>query len=50
MIINDFHIFSFVGNPLKTNTPLVIDTDAILPRTIAFKFFELVARYNLDIL
>jgi len=37
MIIYDLNLFGFVCFPLKADTPLIIDTDAVLPGAIAMQ-------------
>ena len=45
MVVDYFHVFGTVGafRPFKTNAPLLVDTDAVLPLTIAAKRFKVVA-------
>ena len=45
MVVDDFHVFGTVGafRPFKTNAPLLVDTDAVLPLAIAAKRFKVVA-------
>lgn len=45
MVVDYFHIFGAVGafGPLKTNAPLLVDTDAMLPLAIAAKRLKVVA-------
>ena len=45
MVVDDFHVFGTVGAfwPFETNTPLLVDTDAVLPLAIAAKRFKVVA-------
>jgi len=42
VIINDFHILGIPIDPPKTNSPLVVDSDAILPFPIPFQGFQTV--------
>ena len=44
MVVADFDIVCTSLVPAETDAPLVIDTDGILPGTVAGKFFEPVAR------
>ena len=44
VVINDLYVSSVAIIPNKANTPLLIDTDAVLPRTDALKFFKTVSR------
>jgi hypothetical protein len=43
VVINDFHICGVTVFPTETDTPLVVDTDAPLPCSIASQQFEAVA-------
>ena len=43
MVINDFHIFCTYIRPLKTDTPLIIDTNAVLTGTITPECFKVIA-------
>ena len=40
MVIRDLSIERVTASPLKTDSPLVIDADAMLPCTVAAKFFK----------
>jgi len=40
MIIYDFYFISISVCPAETDTPLVIDANAMLPLTIACKFLQ----------
>lgn len=40
MIVHDLDIFSAGVRPTKTQTELIIDTDAMLPRAITFQGFQ----------
>ncbi len=44
MIINYLHIVSVLFLPIKTNSPLVVNSDAVLSRTIADEFFQTIRR------
>jgi len=44
MIVDDFYVLRFSFVPVKTDSILIIDTDACLAPTIAAKFFKTVAR------
>jgi hypothetical protein len=35
MVIHDFYVFSTCFRPMKTDAPLIIDTDAVLASSIA---------------
>ena len=45
MVVDYFYVFGTVGafRPFKTNAPLLVDTDAVLPLAIAAKRFKVVA-------
>ncbi len=49
MIIHYLHIVSVIRLPIKTNSPLVIDADAVLPGAIAAKFLQTIRRRNAQI-
>ncbi len=49
MIINYLHIVSVIFLPIKTNSPLVVNSDAVLSRTIADEFFQTIRRRNAKI-
>ena len=40
MVIDYFHIFNACVSPAETNTPLIIDTNAVLPFSVARKRFK----------
>ena len=40
MIIDYFHVICIAFAPIKTDTPLVVDTDAVLARAVALKGFQ----------
>lgn len=50
MIINDFDIVGIAIRPTKTDTPLAIDSNAVLAFPLPFEQFEPVAGRNLQIL
>jgi hypothetical protein len=50
MIIHDFNVFGLVVRPFETDTPLIVDTNAILPGTIALQFLKVIARRGKQIL
>ncbi len=50
MVIDDLDIFSFVIAPLETNSPLVVDTDTILARSIAFEFLKAISWWSEQIM
>ena len=45
MVVDYFHVFGAIGAfwPFKTNAPLRVDADAVLPLAIAAKRFKVVA-------
>lgn len=46
MVIHDFDVFRTSRRPTKTQTPLFIDADAVLPGTIAFQRLKPIAWRN----
>lgn len=44
MIIGNLNVRSLSGSPVKTNSPLLIYPDAILPFSVSGKFFQTVSR------
>ena len=50
MVINDFHIFRTCIRPTKADTPLIIDTDAVLTGTIILERFKMIAGRHPQIL
>ncbi len=49
MIIDDLHIFGASFCPPKANAPLIIDTNAVLPGSLAFEGFKAIARWHFQI-
>jgi hypothetical protein len=49
VVIDDLDIVRTGFTPSKTNSPLVVDPDAVLSRAIAFEQFQSVARRNFQI-
>jgi hypothetical protein len=43
VVIHDFDIFDAGVRPTETHTELIIDADAMLPRTISFQCFQSVS-------
>ena len=43
MIIHNFDIVRVAVLPSKANSPLIIDTDAVLPLSVPFQRFQLIA-------
>jgi len=50
MVINDFNILCTGISPTKTDSPLIVDANAVLTGTIAFECFKMVAGWNLQII
>ena len=50
VIINDLDIVSIVLAPYKTDSPLIIDADAVLALAVAAQFFQMVAGRNPQVL
>ena len=50
MVVNDLNPFWTSVAPPKADTPLIIDSDTVLPRTITAQTLKLVARRNPKIL
>jgi hypothetical protein len=44
MVIDNFHIKSVPIPPLKTNTPLIVNADAVLSFSVALERFQFIAR------
>ena len=44
MVIDDFDVERVAVNPPKTDTPLIVDADAMLPFAIAFERLQSIAR------
>ena len=42
MVIYDFNIIGIAALPSKTNSPLLIDADAVLSLPFAFQFLKMV--------
>ena len=43
MIIHNFHVVDIAIAPSKTDAPLVVDANAVLPFSIAFQRFQAIA-------
>jgi len=43
MIIDNFYIFCACIRPTKADSPLIVDTNAVLTRTITFERFKIIA-------
>ena len=50
MVINDFHIFCTCIRPTKTDTPLIVDTNAVLTGTITLECFKVIAGWHPQII
>jgi hypothetical protein len=50
VIVDDLYVRSPIRRPNEANTPLPIDTDAVLTPAIIFKRFESIARRHLQVL
>jgi hypothetical protein len=50
VVIDDLHIFSTCVHPPKANTPLVVDSYAVLVRTLALESLQAIARRNLQVI
>ena len=50
MVVNDLNPFWTSVAPLEADTPLIIDSDTVLPRTITAQTLKPVARRNPKIL
>src|SRR5689334_24733432 len=46
VVIHDFDVFRTGRRPTKTQTPLVVDADAVLTRTVALQRLEAIAWRN----
>jgi len=43
VVIDDFHFVTMAITPNKTDSPLIVDTNRVLPFTIASQGFQLVS-------
>ncbi len=50
MVINDFHIFCTYIRPTKADTPLIVDTNAVLTGTITLECFKVIAGWHPQII
>jgi len=50
MVIRDLDIERVTAEPLKTDSPLVIDSDAVLPSAIAAEFFKSICRWDTQVI
>ena len=49
MIVNNFNLKNLTITPRKTNPPLIIDPDAVMPFPVSFQGFQPVAGGNAQI-
>ena len=49
MVSGDFYIAGVSLEPTETDTPLVIDSNTVLPRPIAFQLLKSVSRWNAQV-
>lgn len=47
MVVDDFGVVRIAVFPDEADTPLLIDPDTVLARTVAAEGFEMVARWHL---
>jgi hypothetical protein len=50
MVINDFYIFSPYIRPMKADTPLIVNTNAVLTGTITLECFKVIAGWHPQII
>ena len=50
MVINDFYIFSPYIRPTKADTPLIVNTNAVLTGTITLECFKLISGWHSQII
>jgi hypothetical protein len=50
VVIDDFHIFCTPIRPTKADTPLIVDTNAVLTGTITLECFKVIARWHPQII
>jgi len=50
VVINDFHIFCTYIRPTKADTPLIVDTNAVLTGTITLECFKMIAGWHPQII
>ncbi len=50
MIIDNLYVVGIPISPLKANTPLVVDPDAVLACTIVGEFLQAICGWNPEIL
>jgi hypothetical protein len=50
MVISDLHIMGRVVNPFETNSPLIIDANAMLSFPVVAQLFQSIARWNTKVI
>jgi hypothetical protein len=50
VVIDNFHIFGACFTPAETNTPPIIDTNAVLPGSVAHQYFKAIARWYTQVI
>jgi hypothetical protein len=50
MVVDNFHVIGIAVPPFKANTPLAVDSDAILPDTMLSKFLQPIRRWHPKVL
>ena len=50
MVVHDFHVARDIVVPNKTDSPLIIDSNTVLPATIASQFFQAIGRWNSQVI
>jgi len=50
VVIDDFHIFCTCIRPTKADTPLIVDTNAVLTGTITLECFKVIAGWHPQII
>jgi len=50
VVIDDFHIFCTCIRPTKADTPLIVDTNAVLTGTITLERFKVIAGWHSQII
>jgi len=50
VVIDDFDIVSVAALPLEADSPLIIDSDAVLPFPVVLQLFEAIARRDSEVI
>jgi len=50
MIVHDFDIMSISVAPSKADSPLIVDTDAVLPASVPRQFLQPGCRWNPEVI